>query len=173
MAPTIAWNRVCQVKTRRAIQLMSRTNRVKFALKHAMCKSVIAIDSDDWYSLVMSDGAVTEIEEVPSSLHGLVSMTTKVVAAASGIINPDPGIDVVRYDPDDKPYIYNIYHYTVIENLPNHPEYPKALAIAGVEDEPELKQTLLDHVFIVGPYHLSDHWSKKIPEHIMKAKLKT
>jgi len=152
---------------------MNRIDRIEFALEHVTDKSVMTIESVDWRNLVTSDGAPTEIIETSPPLTALMSMATRVITAGSGIFNPDPGIDVVRYDRKDAPYIYNIDHYTVIENFPNHPQYQRALAVAGVEDSQELRQALLEHVFVVGPYQLDHHWVEEIPEQIKNAKRKT
>jgi hypothetical protein len=45
-----------------------------------------------------------------------------VAVAASGIANPDPGLDMVSTDLKDAPTIFNTDHYTVVERLTKHRE---------------------------------------------------
>jgi hypothetical protein len=80
---------------------------------------------------------------------------------------------VVRHDPRDAPYVYNIDHYRVLENLQLHPEYEKVITLAHVEDSEELREALSKNVFVVGPYRLADHhWVTEIPAQIANAKSK-
>ena len=152
---------------------MDNIIRIQFALEHIMDNSVMIVPREDWHNLVLSDGEPTELIEVPQPLKGLMSMAARVITAGSGIVNPSPGIDVVRYDPRDAPYIYNIYHYIVIENFPLHPQYHEALTTAGVKESEELRSALLNNAFVVGPYEIDgQHWSKEIPEGIKNARQK-
>jgi len=99
-------------------------------------------------------------------------MAANVMTAGSGIYNPSPGIDVVRYDPNDAPYIYNIDHYTVIELIASTSLYQKALKIARIEENEELNEYIQSHVFVVGPFREGNHWVEEIPIQIREAKLK-
>ena len=90
---------------------------VQCALQRIEGKSVITLPREEWHHLVLPSGEPTRFKEVPRPLGGLMRMAAHVITAGSGVANPDAGIDVVRYDPDDAPYIYNIDHYTVIENF--------------------------------------------------------
>jgi hypothetical protein len=81
-------------------------------------------------------------------------------------------MDVVRHDPNDAPYIYNIYHYTVMKHFSSAPIYPQVLKVAQIESIPALDEFIQNHVFVVGPYHDDNHWIEEIPEHIKNAKQK-
>jgi hypothetical protein len=94
------------------------------------------------------------------------------MAAGSGIYNPSPGIDVVRLDQADKPYIYNIDHYTVLEHFASSPIYQEALRVARIDENEELAEFIQSHVFVVGPYSDDNHWVEEIPQHIREAKHK-
>jgi hypothetical protein len=94
------------------------------------------------------------------------------MAAGSGILNSSPGIDVVRSDPYDKPFIYNIDHYTVFEHVTSTPVYLEALRVARIEETKELNEFIQSHVFVVGPYREENHWSEEIPRYIKEAKQK-
>jgi hypothetical protein len=94
------------------------------------------------------------------------------MTAGSGIYNPSPGIDVVRFDPNDEPYIYNIDHYTVFENFASTQLYHEALKVARIDETEELNEYIQSHVFMVGPSKESNHWEKEIPKHIRDAKQK-
>jgi hypothetical protein len=97
-----------------------------------------------------------------------------VAVAASGNINPDPGFDIARYDPDDAPYVYNIDHYEVIERLNSHPEYQAILKTAGLSDSPALQAQLAGNVLLMlrDPAETSDHWCKQLPHRINIARHK-
>ena len=97
-------------------------------------------------------------------------MAAHVVTAGSGIYNPSPGIDVVRLDPRDIPYIYNIDHYTVLENFSSASLYHESLKVARIEENEELTEYVQSHVFIVGPYRKDNHWVEEIPKQIQEAK---
>jgi hypothetical protein len=96
-----------------------------------------------------------------------------VIAVASGIANQSPGLEIVRRDPADAPFIYNTDHYTVIENLTGHPEYLTFVRRAGVQDSIELRSAIDSWVWILGPTRdRAVHWSKEIPGYIRDAKEK-
>ena len=88
-----------------------------------------------------------------------------VIAVASGIANQSPGLEIVRRDPADAPFIYNTDDYTVIENLTGHPEYLTFVRRAGVQDSIELRSAIDLWVWILGPtrdravhYEQGDSW---------------
>jgi hypothetical protein len=149
---------------------MDTTLRIKYALEHIEGRSVVAIKAGSWRELVVESGDPTKLIKTPKALGGLMNMAAQVITVGSGIINPDPGIDVVRHDPRDAPYVYNIDHYTVIENLPLHPQYHRVLEVAAVEENNELNSVLAQHVYVVGPYRRGDHWVQEIPERIRDAR---
>jgi hypothetical protein len=152
---------------------MADDDRIRFALEHVAENSVFIIDRMDWEKMVDKSGEPIRIESVPPALSGLVSVAAHVMTAGSGILNTSPGMDVVRLDPADAPYIYNIYHYTVLENFSSAPIYQQVLDVARVEETAELDGFIKDHVFIVGPYREDNHWVVEIPEHIINAKYKS
>lgn len=123
--------------------------------------------------MVRDDGLVTTLEEVPEKLSGVMKDAEVVVAVASGIATPSPGIDIVRRDPKDAPYIYNTDHYMVVEKLTAHPDYLSFVRRAGVQDSEELRRTVNSWVWIVGPFRdPAAHWSIEVPQHIQTAKAK-
>ena len=88
-----------------------------------------------------------------------------MTAVASGIANQSPGLEIVRRDPADAPFIYNTDDYTVIENLTGHPEYLTFVRRAGVQDSIELRSAIDLWVWILGPtrdravhYEQGDSW---------------
>jgi hypothetical protein len=148
-------------------------DRFKFALEHVAKHSVFIVNRTEWERMVDESGEPIKIESVPPALSGLVSVSTYIMTAGSGIFNPSPGMDVVRHDLNDAPYIYNIYHYTVMEHFSSAPMYQQVLKVAQIESTPELDKFIQNHVFVVGPYKEEDnHWFKEIPEHIKNAKQK-
>lgn len=151
---------------------MDNVERIKFALQHHMDKSIAEFSKGDWERLILSSGEPTKLEEVPYPLSSVMTDAKVVAVTASGIINPDPGIDIVRYDAQDAPHVYNIDHYSVVENLPNHADYSKVLSTANVKETDELNKILKEKVFVVGPRQSSDHWVKELPERIRNAKQK-
>jgi hypothetical protein len=152
---------------------MSDPNKIRYYMKYHFEHSVIAISATEWSTLVESDGQPTLVEEVPNQISAVLSEAEVVVVAASGISNPNPGIDLVRKDIKDAPYIYNTDHYMVIERLPSHPAYSRILGGAGVEDSPELQETLNSRVWIIGPERDPEHhWATEVPKHIRNARKK-
>jgi hypothetical protein len=93
-----------------------------------------------------------------------------VAVAASGIANPNPGIDIVRKDVNDAPMIYNTDHYIVVERLTSHPDYDAILSRTSIKDSDALRQTLDSWVWIIGPMRdPTNHWAREIPEYIKNA----
>lgn len=153
---------------------MVDTDRFKFALEHVADNSVFIVDRTEWERMVDESGEPIRIENVPPTLSGLVSVSAHVMTAGSGIYNPSPGMDVVRLDPNDAPYIYNIYHYTVMEHFSSASIYQQVLTVAQIEGSAELDKFIQDHVFVVGPYREdNNHWVEEIPKHIKNAKQKS
>ena len=98
------------------------------------------------------DGAVTKLEEIPQKLSRVQRDAEVVIAVASGIANQSPGLEIVRRDPADAPFIYNTDHYTVIEKLTGHPEYLPFVRRAGLPDSKELRSAIDSWVWIIGPF---------------------
>ena len=151
---------------------MENEDRLKYALEYVTDKSVFIVERVEWERTIDESGEPIKLANAPLPISGLVSMAARVMTAGSGIYNPSPGIDVVRLDPADEPYIYNIDHYTVMENFASAPLYQEALRVAGIEESEELNGYIQSHVFVVGPYREGDHWAEEIPKHIREAKQK-
>ena len=135
-------------------------------------KSISSITKAEWTSLVHSDGSLTELKEIPSSLNNPVLKASTIVAVASGIIVPNPGMDILRYHEKDMPQCINLDHYTIIENLPLHPMYNRILKSAKIDDTDEIKIKLSNNVWIVKEPPNNYHWMHEFTEHILKAKIK-
>lgn len=151
---------------------MDYENRFLYALEKVTDKSVFIVEQVDWEKIVDSNGEPIKLRKVPASISGLLSMASLVMAAGSGIYNPAPGIDIVRFDPSDAPYVFNIDHYTVFENFTNASHYQDSLRVARIEESEELNKYIQLHVFVVGPYQQDDHWVEEIPRQIREAKYK-
>jgi hypothetical protein len=153
---------------------MSQPDRLRYFLHHNFKSSVVTINFQDWDKMVRVDGATTRLERIPAKLSGVLKSAEIVVAVASGIANPSPGIDIVRKDPRDAPFIFNTDHYIVVEKLTQHPDYLSFVRRAGVQDSEDLRSALESWVWIIGPKRDPEiHWSKEIPEYIHNAKEKT
>jgi len=153
---------------------MSQPDRLRYFLDHNFGTSVVTLNFQDWDNMVRYDGAVTRLEQIPEKLSGVLKDAEAVVAVASGIANPSPGIDIVRRDPDDAPFVFNSDHYTVVEKLTGHPDYSSFVRRAGVPDSEELRTAIDSWVWIIGPTRDPEfHWSKEIPEFIRRATAKT
>jgi hypothetical protein len=113
---------------------MENKDRFQYALEHVTDKSVFIVKRIEWERIIDESGEPVKLANVPTPISGLVTMAAHVMTAGSGIYNPSPGIDVVRSDPKDKPYIYNIDHYTVLENFVSAPLYKEALKAARIEE---------------------------------------
>jgi hypothetical protein len=122
--------------------------------------------------LVDFQGEPTIIENIPKSISSLVSMSSKIIATASGIINENPGIDVIRYDPKDFPFVYNTDHYIVFEDFYNSPYLKDSIRISGIKESDNLIDFLKSKVLVVGPYQDKNHWIKEIPIFIQNGKRK-
>ena len=152
---------------------MSQPDRLRYFLDYNFGTSVVTVNFQDWAKIVRHDGAVTKLEEIPQKLSGVQRDAEVVIAVASGIANQSPGLEIVRRDPADAPFIYNTDHYTVIENLTGHPEYLTFVRRAGVQDSIELRSAIDSWVWILGPTRdRAVHWSKEIPGYIRDAKEK-
>lgn len=150
---------------------MDAPNRLRFYFEHFEGTSVITIPRSDWENRTCADGSPTKWESLPQKLGSVMADVKVVAIAASGQANPTPGIDIVRLDQRDAPFFHNTDHYTVIENLPQHPDYQRIISGAGVVDSPELRQHFTEYVTVVGPKkNIAYHWSEEIPPHIKNAK---
>lgn len=144
--------------------------RLRYFMENLYGHSVITINMTDWKNLVRIDGKPTVVEQIPEKLSGVMRDAEVVAAAASGIANANPGIDIVRRDLKDAPMIYNTDHYTVVERLTEHPNYLDILKRTKVEDSQLLQETLNQWVWVIGPERdPTNHWAKEIPEHIKNA----
>ncbi len=151
---------------------MENYDRLHYALEKVTDKSVFIIERSEWERIIDNNGEPIKLRKVPASISGLTSMASIVMAAGSGIYNPSPGIDIVRSDPNDAPYVFNIDHYTVFENFTYASHYQDTLRVARIEESEELNIFIQSHVFVVGPYQQDDHWVEEIPIHIREAKYK-
>jgi hypothetical protein len=143
---------------------MSQPDRLRYVLDRNFESSVVTINFEDWGKMVRPDGAPTRLEQIPDKLSGVLKTAEVVVAVASGIANHTPGIDIVRKDPRDAPFIFNTDHYIVVEKLTQHPDYSSFVRRAGVQDSEELRDALDSWVWIIGPKRdPENHWSKEIP----------
>lgn len=152
----------------------STTRRLLFATERVLGRSVMAMPRADWESLIREDGAPTRVSSLGSPFQGVMHDAEIVAVAASGYHNRDPGIDFVRLDERDAPYIHNIDHYTVCQTLTLHNDYAQIIKVAGIDDSPELQKCLYDFVFIVKrtPEEIDDHWCVELPERIKSAREK-
>jgi hypothetical protein len=150
---------------------MSDPIRLRYFMENLYGHSVITVNTQDWKNVVRLDGSPTRVEQIPEKLSGVLRDAEVVAVAASGIANPNPGIDIVRKDLKDSPTIYNTDHYTVVERLTEHPDYSSILKRTKVEDSKELQETLNSWVWIIGPERdPANHWAEEIPKYIKNAK---
>jgi hypothetical protein len=122
------------------------------------------LPASEWSQLLRPDGSVTELSQLPGALSDPVLRAKEIVSIASGIANPTPGLMVARLDLKDAPTVINIDKYSAIENLALHPIYPRVLQIAGLDDTPEIRTTLKNHVFVVKENPDGDHWVEDFPK---------
>ena len=149
---------------------MSDPIRLRYFMENLYGHSVITINTADWTKLVRVDGLPTVVEQIPEKLSGVIRDAEVVAVAASGTANANPGIDIVRKDPNDAPMIFNTDHYTVVERLTEHPDYSGLLKRTKVEDSKALQETLNSWVWIIGPERdPTNHWAEEIPEYIKNA----
>ena len=148
--------------------------KLKFAAQNILGRSVMVIPRSDWEKLIREDGQPTQVNSLGAPFANVIHEAQVVAVAASGHQNPDPGIDIVRRDDRDAPYIYNIDHYTVVQTLCIHDAYNAILTKAGVSDSPELQQCLDHNVFVIKqhPTETRDHWSEDFPVRIKNARMK-
>src|ERR1051325_6970706 len=149
---------------------MNHIDRVYFALRRIEDKSIATFGYADWYRMVRPDGAVTELEQLPPSIRNPSLEASTIVACASGVVYANPGCDVLRYDPADKPFVINLDHYKVVENLHLHPVYPEVLRITKLGDTPQLRFELQNNVYVIKEPPNDHHWLKDFPDFVLKAK---
>jgi hypothetical protein len=152
---------------------MSDPTRLRYFMESLYGHSVITIGNQDWQRLVRPDGQPTVVEQIPEKLSGVMRDAEVVAVAASGIANPNAVIDIVRRDLKDAPNIFNTDHYTVVERVTTHPDYPSIVKRANINDSEPLRQTLDSWVWIIGPERdSSHHWAEEVPKYIKNAKRK-
>lgn len=142
--------------------------RAYFGLLHHTGYAGVTGCAFQWQQQVTGNGTPVQIYEVPPPLENVRREAEVVAIVASGNC-PNPGLDVIRYDEKDAPFVYNVDHYQVVENLLLHPAYPQVLKIAGIQDSEPLRETLKSWIFLLGPERPDDHWRKTLPEYLQKA----
>jgi hypothetical protein len=152
--------------------IQQQTNRIYYALCEFLGKSVAVLSRVEWERHVREDGAPTEFVSQPSNLSNTALLSVQIAVIGSGIANPEPGQQVARIDLKDAPYVVNVDRYTVIENLPDDPAYPRVLQIAGIDDSPELRTALSENVYVVRREPSAGHWSTDLPKIFLEAKRK-
>lgn len=152
---------------------MNHVDRVYFALRRIENNSVASLGYADWYRMVRPDGSVTEFEQLPETIRTPSLEAATLAVVGSGIANPQPGWDVLRYDPADEPFIVNLDHYRIVENLHLHEVYSEVLKIAKVEDTPELRFELQNNVYVIKEPPNDYHWLKDFPDFVLNAKKRT
>jgi len=153
---------------------MSEPIRLRYFMENVYGHSVITINTQAWQNLVRVDGSLPVVEQIPEKLSGVLRDAEVVAVAASGIANPNPGIDIVRKDLKDAPTIYNTDHYTIVERLTANPDYRSILKRTNVQDSKTLRETLDSWVWIIGPERdPANHWTQEIPEYIRNATKKS
>ncbi len=151
---------------------MNDVIRVYYTLRKVEGKSVHILDKGEWHRLLRSDGTVTELEDLPPHMNSPELKACTITTLASGICNPDPGIDVLRYDEDDAPRVINIDHYIVIENFDRHPEYEHVLSLAGIDDDKDIRDELNSKVFVIKQPPGANHQVEDFPDFVEKARFK-
>jgi len=147
-------------------------DRIKFAAVRIFGKSVVIFDREGWHRMILPNGELTRVGEVPEPFTGITQTASIVAITACGFGNPNPQIELVRFDAKDRPYVYNIDRYTVIQTLNLHPRYQEILSAAGVQENAELSNFLRNNILVIGPDRPDYHWVRELPEHIKNAKIK-
>jgi len=144
--------------------------RLSFALEYVYGHSVVTAPAIQWRKVVFADGTPTLLERAPGPLSSIHKQAEVVAVAVSGQASATPGIDIVRYHEKDHPYVYNVDHYTVIEDFHLHPDYERIRQHVGIQDSADLRDMMKNWIFIVGPKQIDGiHWSKTIPKYIQSA----
>lgn len=149
---------------------MSALHRIYYAMQKIENKSVATLGYGDWLRLVRPDGLLTELEMLPQSINDARLAASTIVAVASGIAVAQPGMDVLRYDVKDDPYVINLDHYTIIENLHLHDVYREALRVARIDDTPQLRWELQNNVYVIKEPPNENHWLTDFPSYVLEAK---
>jgi len=132
-----------------------------YALKHHADKGVLSVDKYTWSqfkSAGLSSGCTLYFKDPPAGLARISSQATVIGVELSNNPTELNSLDVVRLDSKDAPKIYNLDQYKVYESPCLATAYPAILSKYGIEDSPELREQLEDHVLLIGPY-------KDIPNH--------
>jgi hypothetical protein len=148
--------------------------RVIFSAGNFLGVNVMSIPRDEWHEMVNLDGSPTRLQKAPTPLKEVERQAMVVAITASGVNNCSPGIDVLRLDAKDAPYIYNKDHYTAVETITLHSGYPTFLQHAGVTDTDELRDELNKKVYVIknDPSEFDDHWCLEVPDQVRNAKPK-
>jgi hypothetical protein len=151
---------------------MNYIDRIYYAVRKIENKSVATLGYGDWMRLVRADGEITELEALPPAVNHPSLAASTIVAVASGIAVAQPGMDVLRYDAKDAPFVINLDHYTIIENLHLHEVYPEALKVAKIDDTPQLRCELQNNVYVIKEPPNDNHWLQDFPNYVLEAKRK-
>ncbi len=151
---------------------MNHIDRIYYAVQRIEGKSVATLGYRDWLRLVRADGELTELEALPPAVNSPSLSASTIVAVASGIAVAQPGLDVLRYDIKDAPFVINLDHYTIIENLHLHDVYSEAIKVAQVDDTPQLRWELQNNVYVIKEPPNENHWLKEFPSYVLEAKRK-
>ena len=152
-------------------EIENNKNRILFGSTKVLNRNVMVMDRTDWETMIDRKGNITLVNSLAAPLTNVMNEAEVVAVTASGYHAPKPGIEIVRKDSKDDPYIYNIDHYTVVQTFCQHPEYETIVNKAGVVNSPNLQQCLTQYVFVVKnkPNESEDHWAKELPIRIKNA----
>jgi|GEM_PF-4013673 len=138
-----------------------QAQRYIFALGHRANKSVFAMtktDYETYKSAGLNSGATLYFQQPPAQLASVSAEATVVGVELTMDENDAKSLDVVRLDSKDAPRIFNRDRYLVYESPCLATAFPAVLSQHGIEDTPELREQLENHVLVIGPY-------KNIPDH--------
>jgi len=94
--------------------------------------SAVTIGSSE-LSCLKPDGSPTlfKKENVPLKIKNIVDSKNVTFSCGSGYPNPNPGIDVFRYDENDR-LPYNRDHYSIFYDPINHRNFDRWIYTAGI-----------------------------------------
>ncbi|MBI5207549.1 MAG: hypothetical protein HY934_07130 [Candidatus Firestonebacteria bacterium] len=124
-------------------------DKIKFATQKRFNRKTMIMPRNAWEELVHHNGQLTDVSSIGVPLTGVMKEANLIAMTAAGFNNPNPGIDIIRYDEKDHPYVVNIDQYTVVQSFQMHEKFNDVLSLAGLKDSQDLQRCLIENVFIV------------------------
>ena len=118
-------------------------------------------------------GGFVEIDILLTPIASITNKSQFIASVGKRRSDYEAVIEVYRLDPKDDPNPINVDRYLVWEHLPPHRDYLQLVNTASTEDNANMRDFVKHYVYIVQEPPGPDHRLSELPDHCIKARLKS